>query len=232
MARISTYVIDPVVTENDKWIGTDFSGGITKNFTPKDLANFFNESSTIGIVNQLNFKYYQTFIGDRPIGSITTLNQSPLFSSLTSIKLSEKNSGLKYIVNILNTLVGETIMISDTSNPNFFGIYKLISINEDLQDAGFYNVLINFIEGNGNLNNNHVYGITSISDSSSIDKHYTHIQSSPLNPWIVNHNLNKFPSATIVLSTGQVGIADVKYIDENNLTITFSGDESGKAYMN
>jgi len=36
----------------------------------------------------------------------------------------------------------------------------------------------------------------------------------------------------MVLSTGQVGIADVAYIDENNLTITFSGDESGKAYLN
>lgn len=62
MARISTYEIDTVVTANDKWIGTDFSGGITKNFTPQVLADFYNESGLLGVVNQINFKYYQTFV--------------------------------------------------------------------------------------------------------------------------------------------------------------------------
>jgi hypothetical protein len=68
--------------------------------------------------------------------------------------------------------------------------------------------------------------------NSPSDKTFIFIQALAANPWIVNHNLNKFPSVTMVLSTGQVGMADVNYIDANNLTITFSGDESGKAYMN
>lgn len=50
--------------------------------------------------------------------------------------------------------------------------------------------------------------------------------------WNIQHNLNKFPSVTVVLSTGQKGYGDVTYVDANNLTITFAGDESGKAYMN
>lgn len=64
------------------------------------------------------------------------------------------------------------------------------------------------------------------------DKAFVFTQATPANPWVINHNLDKFPSVTMTLSTGQTGIADVTYIDRNNLTITFSGDESGKAYMN
>jgi hypothetical protein len=232
MARISTYVIDPVVTENDKWIGTDFSGGITKNFTPKDLANFFNESNTIGIVNQLNFKYHQTFIGERPIGSITTLNQSPLFSSLTSIKLSEKNSGLKYIVDVLNTFIGDTVMIADTSNPNEFGIYNVTSIDEDLSDLGFYNVSLDFVEGNGNLEDTHVYGITLIADSSSFDKNYVHVQSSASNQWNITHDLNKYPSVSIIDSGNNIVVGDVEYTSLNSVTLRFNASFSGKAYFN
>jgi hypothetical protein len=50
--------------------------------------------------------------------------------------------------------------------------------------------------------------------------------------WTVQHNLNKFPSCTMVLGTGQQGYGDVTFIDENNLTITFASAESGKAYIN
>lgn len=232
MARISTYVIDPVVTENDKWIGTDFSGGITKNFTPQYLADFFNESGVLGIVNQINFKYYQTFVGDRPIGSITTTTQAPLFSSLTTIKLSEKNSGFKYIVNILDTFLDEKVMIADTSNPNKFGIYKITAIEEDLSNLTFYNVSLDFIDGNGNLEDTHIYGITSIADSSSLDKNYVHVQNIASNEWNITHSLNKYPSVSIIDSGNNVVVGDVEYNSLDSVTLRFNASFSGKAYFN
>ena len=61
---------------------------------------------------------------------------------------------------------------------------------------------------------------------------YTFVQAGASATWTVQHNLDKFPSVTMVLSTGQKGYGDVVYIDENNLTITFASAESGKAYMN
>ena len=61
---------------------------------------------------------------------------------------------------------------------------------------------------------------------------YTFVQAGASATWIVQHNLDKFPSVTMTLSTGQKGYGDVVYIDENNLTITFASAESGKAYMN
>ncbi len=64
------------------------------------------------------------------------------------------------------------------------------------------------------------------------DKNYVHDQPVASVTWTVQHNLDKFPSCTMVLSTGQQGYGDVNFIDENNLTITFSGAVSGKAYIN
>jgi hypothetical protein len=61
---------------------------------------------------------------------------------------------------------------------------------------------------------------------------YIFAQASASATWTVQHNLDKFPSVTMVLSTGQKGYGDIVYIDENNLTITFASAESGKAYMN
>ena len=67
---------------------------------------------------------------------------------------------------------------------------------------------------------------------SNDDKTFVFNQAVAASTWNIQHNLNKFPSATMVLSTGQKGYGDITYIDENNLTITFASAESGKAYMN
>lgn len=62
---------------------------------------------------------------------------------------------------------------------------------------------------------------------------YTHLQNTPAATWAVNHNMNKYPSVTVVTSAGDlVGGAEVHYIDENNLTIGFSSAFSGKAFLN
>jgi predicted RNase H-related nuclease YkuK (DUF458 family) len=45
MARISTYIKDPTVVGNDKWIGTDSqNNNQTKNFTATAVARFINDS--------------------------------------------------------------------------------------------------------------------------------------------------------------------------------------------
>lgn len=64
------------------------------------------------------------------------------------------------------------------------------------------------------------------------DKHYEHVQGVANVTWYVEHNLGKYPSVEIVSSSNKVVEGDVQYIDTNNLTITFIGAFSGKAYMN
>jgi hypothetical protein len=71
-----------------------------------------------------------------------------------------------------------------------------------------------------------------ISFAGAGDKHYVHPQDQARTTWSVQHNLGKYPSVSVVLSTGQKGYGDVNYTSKNSLTITFAGAESGKAYMN
>lgn len=71
-------------------------------------------------------------------------------------------------------------------------------------------------------------------DSSSEKEHlnYTHIQITPSSEWVIKHNLNKYPSISIVDSGGNIVIGDISYMDMNEARITFTTEFSGKAYLN
>lgn len=64
------------------------------------------------------------------------------------------------------------------------------------------------------------------------DKNYLHTQTLPSTQWNVAHNLNKYPSVTIVNSAGDEVIGGVKFIDLNNVQLKFSAAFSGEAYFN
>lgn len=64
------------------------------------------------------------------------------------------------------------------------------------------------------------------------DKHFLFVQSIASDVWEIKHDLNKYPSVTVVDSADSIVIGDVAYIDENNVRLTFSGAFSGKAYLN
>jgi len=61
---------------------------------------------------------------------------------------------------------------------------------------------------------------------------YRHEQLQPSEVWVINHNLNCYPSVTVVDSAGTVVIGDVTYNSENQITITFRGAFAGYAYLN
>ena len=61
---------------------------------------------------------------------------------------------------------------------------------------------------------------------------YIHTQAGADTTWTVNHNLNRYPSVTLVTSTEAVIIGDIFYNSANQLTVTLSNANSGKAYLN
>ena len=66
---------------------------------------------------------------------------------------------------------------------------------------------------------------------------YIHNQSSASDTWVVNHNLHRFPSVTVIDSGNTIVQGAVVYNSNKQLTITFfSGGSalsfSGKAYLN
>ena len=61
---------------------------------------------------------------------------------------------------------------------------------------------------------------------------YIHTQSTPSDTWTITHNLNKNPSITIVNSANEEVEGAVVINSLTQITITFCGAFSGKAYLN
>jgi len=239
MTKIKSYPIDTNITGSDKWIGTDANAANrTKNFTPTGLADFFNNAGSIDHINALRFKYDTVDVGDdRAIGSIsfaTEIGATVAFSSISQFMLHRNTSDGNYIVDLMDVFDGNTIMIQKVDDKNVFAFYRITNYEQDVTETEFYNTSVTFVEGNGSLEEDEYYFVSLLQfdASTNADKHYAHTQSVASATWNVAHNLNKYPSVTVVLSTGQKGYGDVTYVDENNLTISFTGAESGKAYMN
>ena len=80
------------------------------------------------------------------------------------------------------------------------------------------------------------YAKTLTTDGNNIywtDATFVHTQSSASTSWVVTHNLNRHPSVTLLLSASEdIVIGDVTYDSSNQLTVTLSGANTGKAYLN
>lgn len=61
---------------------------------------------------------------------------------------------------------------------------------------------------------------------------YVYTKAIPSATWIITHNLGKNPSVTVVDSADNLVEGDVVYDSNNQITVTFSGGFSGKAYLN
>ena len=83
-------------------------------------------------------------------------------------------------------------------------------------------------------------GKTLTTDGSNLswaDATYTHNQSTASATWTITHNLNKFPSVTVIDSGDSVVQGEILYNSANQLTLTFyaggvASAFSGKAYLN
>lgn len=61
---------------------------------------------------------------------------------------------------------------------------------------------------------------------------YTHTQSIAASVWTAPHNLNRFPSVSVVDHLGNQLHCDVKWLDANIVQITHGSALTGKAYFN
>lgn len=101
--------------------------------------------------------------------------------------------------------------------------------NSDVIYANNYNQL----ENKPQINNITLEGNKTLEDLGIInDLNYVHTQNTASDTWVIVHNLNKYPSATIINSAGDEVIGDIFYDNLNQITITFKGAFKGKATLN
>jgi len=73
-------------------------------------------------------------------------------------------------------------------------------------------------------------GVVDYSHVLNITAH-THEQAQATTVWAIQHDLGFYPSVAAVTYGGNHVIGEVKYIDENSLTVEFTVELSGFAYL-
>ena len=229
MARISSYPVDQNIVGQDKLLGTDNAGLITKNYTLDGISSWMNASGSVAIAGQNNYSFDVTGATG---GTISGVAPNTPFANITALTFSKTSAAGTDVINYLLTLVGRSVLLARLDNLNNFGVYTLQSLVVDAGDADLYNASFTPITANGNITADKYYGFA-VYPELSADKHFTFIAPTPaVAVWNVTHNLGKFPSVSIATSAGDIVYADIDYIDSDSLTITFSGATGGKAYMN
>lgn len=132
----------------------------------------------------------------------------------------------------INLTVEETSsnqLTVSSSSPNIISVNE---INQSLQvlEQGVNTISVNEVSS-GSVNIN-ATSSNLIRIGEGGDLNYLYLQTAPSATWSITHNLGKFPSVSIVDSAGTLYLSDIKYIDENSLTITFNAAFAGKAYLN
>jgi len=226
MARIGNYKPDTDVTKDDKLFGTDASG-TTKNYRLRDVSTFIKNTNSAGIAAQFTYQYKAS----SPFGNGSMQITGTTFANLSSVKVNKYTySETDSSENLLAILSGKDIIIVDVENQNNFGVY---TAGTPLQDGStdFYDISLSAVQNsNGLLTNEKFYAI--IAYGGGADKAYTHTQDSGLAIWPVTHNLGKRPSVTVVDVNNIQGYGIVTHTNANELTITFPGSTTGKAYCN
>ena len=237
MARISTYPIDFNISGSDKWIGSDANlKNATKNFTVDKVAEYLNTS---GVMQSQALRYmYQSIKGieARFSGTISFkpngADNVP-FEDITSFLISTYAKPSKDVHTFYDRpLTGSTILLTNAKNVSNWAVFLWNSSTQDVDEPLFYDIDLTFISGNGGLEDREDYLISLLGLRNTGDKTAVYTQATPSDVWEVTHNLDKFPSVSVVDSAKSTVYGNVEYINANELTITFSAPFSGLAFMN
>jgi hypothetical protein len=168
MPKIQSYVIKTsTLSARDKWIGTDSSGSITKNFTPEGMATFINETDFVTIAGQSVFKWQQS-AGDRQDGSISLVGfggNGDNLADLTTMLISDKTIGDSRIIDYLTAIVGQNVIMVEVNEPNNFVIATLTGVTPNTTYSGFNDLTWDVTLANGVINGSGNYVLANFSGS-------------------------------------------------------------------
>ena len=228
MARISSYVFDANVTDNDAWIGTEASNRQTKQFTAAAVAKYLNIKGKISISAQMIFKLVDLTTPNA--GDFVGPADGSAISSATTMDLSITDVSGANTVAFLTYLVGNNILISEQNDINNFGHFTIDSYVQKTPDV--YTLTLTSLTGNGNFDVDKFYDFALFTLTSQGVPTFIFTQGVPATTWNIQHNLGKFPSVSVINNNNIVINGEVTYIDNNNVQLNFSAGFTGKAYLN
>ena len=230
MAIIYSYPFDIDVQDADAWVGTNAGNRKTKQFTALAVAEYLNKHGRISVSGQMAYKLSNNAYGGSGTISLPSGGGSN-FSDITSLIVSVNDISPQYVVNFLNYLVGSQILISEQNDVNNFGHYNIVSYAVTA-NPNYYLMTLALIGSNGAAVVDEYYDMALFTLSDGSDKSYVFVQGVPATTWTIQHDLQKFPSITVIDTADTVVIGQYTYINNNNVTLTFSAGFAGKAYLN
>lgn len=240
MPRIDTYTTKTAkLTAEDKWIGTDSSGNVTKNFSPQGIAEFINQSDIVGIAGQNTF-LWQESAGPRGLGTISLQSwggDGSNLADLSSILISTSNYGEGIVIDYLLTLVDKYVILVEVGATNNFVVAEVVALTQNVTAPLFYDMTLNVIEANGTVTGDALYalaiypGFTAVTPGTG-DLDNTHVQAVAATTWTHNHSLGKFASVQTFNSDGVRIYGRETQVSVNQTTIEFGEALTGKSYAN
>ena len=198
MARISSYPRDLEVTDGDAWVGTESSNRLTRNFTAAAVAKYLNIKGKISISAQMVFKFTQT--NPPASGQFSGPANDSNISAITTMQISSVDASDQNTVEFMEYLVGNDILISEQNDISKFGHFNITSYKVN---GNAYTLVLANIGGNGTLKLDKFYDFA-VFTLSSPDKTFEFDQGQPALVWTIQHNLNKFPSVSVVDTSNTV----------------------------
>lgn len=246
MTRISSYSVDKNIGGNDKWIGSDAQNSLmTKNFTPNNVASYFNDNNVIDIGTSVRYRYQTLDIGEpRAQGTIsfeTEIGPQVNFSSITTFLLAKNTLKQNNISSYLNFLTGSYVLLSKASNINIFGYYRITSIEAYVPDPNFFVVDVTFVNGNGFIYEDLDYLISLVDKQSGGGGIETVTgtlvdNTDPLNPIINKQDIDSVLNTGNTTSNGVVFFSESSGVEINTenapQSIIFYDDSGVLSFMN
>jgi hypothetical protein len=233
MAIINSYPNDINIQDKDAWIGTDSQNRQTKQYTAEAIAKYLNIKGRVSIAGQINYKFVDTpFDGSGTMAFATGNGDGTPFSNITEFKISKNDLSGQRVVAYLDFLVDQEILIMSQTDKEAFGHYKITSYVVDSANSNFYTLQLAFLAGNGSITIDDYYDIVNFTFGKETDKTFEFTQPTPSVEWTIQHNMDKFPSVSVVNNNNILMYGNTTYVDTNNLIINFTAGFSGKAYLN
>lgn len=204
----STVVEYTITAENTDQIDITLSGNYTNEFyISNGVQESFNNSTSVVFNNSLKVVYAVENGGSAGVFNtcnitITNNSTSNNISSYSFSTTREDDSPI-----CVNESAATYDELYDTPGTKVGSAGKFVRVSDDEQTHEYVDVI-------------------------GSDKHFEFEETTPNTIWTLNHNLQKFPSVTIVSSSGDEVEGDINHVDDDNLVITFSAPFSGKAYLN
>ena len=229
MARISSYPYDITVQDTDAWVGSDSVNRSTKQYTAKAVAEYLNIKGKISISAQMVFKYEAV---NPKAGDFSGPADGSAMTGITTMQLSTADVSGQDVIAFMTYLVGNNILISEQNNISTFGHFLIDSYTINDPNDDFYTLNLTNIGGNGNLTQLLYYDFAVFQLSSQHPPTFIFREDQALTEWVIEHNMGKFPSVSVVNSNDILMHGNITYVNDNKLIINFSAGFSGKAYLN